>query len=391
IFLYLCLGSIDSSYGQGHKIDFTIKGLPDSAITVGYHMGNQKYALDTIPIKNESFSIQGADPLKQGLYFIYTPGYYFEFIVKEQVFSIHSVYGKGYEEVKVKGSEENQIFRDFQVKMNTTRKELMDLKAQLDTTQDSLVIIQKIKEKEQAMVGQRRLIAMENQETFLSAFLNLMQEPETPGFENIDDPSLRRVHQYNYYSSHYFDRVQLDNEALIRTPLLQPKVMKYFDQVIPQHPDTINQEIDIIFEKVGDSDELFRYWLISFYNKYQESKIMGMDKVVVHLMEDYFLSERADWLNEEGIEKIKEEVTFTKHSLIGNEAPTMELVDTLNQPFYFEQIPDPFVLLYFYDPDCGHCKKKTPVLVDEYDALRDLGIEVVAVCTVTDVERWKSY
>ena len=388
ILLCICL----SAQGQGHKIQFKVSGLPDSVITIGYHMGTQKYALDTLQVRDGSFVIEGADPLKPGLYFTYAPTYYFEFIVKEQQFSIESVYGKGYEHVNVFGSEENEIFKGFQITMTDLRKQQIELQNQLNASPaDSLPLQKKLQEIGDMITRFRSGIIEEHPNTFLSAFLSLMGEPTVPEFAEIEDPQDRKVRQYRYYRAHYFDDVQLGNQALIRTPLLQPKVMKYFDQIIPQHPDTINVEIDKLFAGIGDSDELFRYWLVSLYNKYQGTKIMGMDKVVVHLMENYFLSGRADWIDEEGIKKLREEVAFKRHSLIGNKAPQMQLVDTTNQPFYFEQIQEPFILLYFYDPDCGHCKKKTPVLVEAYDEFRSLGVEVVAVCTVTDVDRWKEY
>ncbi|XOV93043.1 MAG: thioredoxin-like domain-containing protein [Bacteroidota bacterium] len=390
-FFIFLLGISFIVQGQGHRIDFKVIGLADSAITLGYHMGSQKYALDTLSVKNQSFYVEGSEPLKPGLYFVYSPGFYLEFIVKEQQFSIQAVSGKGYEDFKVKGSKENELFREFQLKMIELRTLQQSYQAKIKEGLDSAEMVMKLKEVESSISNYRDQIAKENPESFLAAFLNLMKEPDVPDFPEVNDPQSKKLNQYRYYRAHYFDFVQLDNPALIRTPLLEPKVMKYFDQVIMQHPDTINQELDRLFDEVGDNTELFRYWLISFYNKYQESKIMGMDKVVVHLMEDYFLSGKADWVNEDGIEKIKEEVAFKKYSLIGNIAPELVLVDTLNQPFYFEQITDPYILLYFYDPDCGHCKKKTPILVNAYDQFRDLGVEVVAICTVTDVARWKEY
>lgn len=377
---------------QGHHIQFKIDDLPDSLITVGYHMGQQKYALDTLPVINDHFAIQGDDPLKPGLYFVYTPSYYLEFIVKEQAFSLEGSYGKGYEGLKVTGSRENELFGNFQRDMIGSRIQQQEYQKALGKpSADSSSIASSLKKIEKDMADYRAMLIKENPETLLAAFLSLMKEPDVPSFEEIGNVQERKRKQYQYYRDHYFDGVQVDNPDLIRTPLFEQEVMRYFEQVIPQHPDSINREIDRLFVQVGDNDELFRYWLISIYNKYQNNKIMGMDKVVVHLMENYFLSDRATWLNEEGIEKIKEEVAFKKYSLIGSKAPELYLVDTLNQPFYLEQIAEPFILLYFYDPDCGHCKKKTPVLVEAYDEFRELGVEVVAVSTVTDTGRWKEY
>ena len=50
-----------------------------------------------------------------------------------------------------------------------------------------------------------------------------------------------------------------------------------------------------------------------------------------------------------------------------------------------------FTVLYFYDPDCGHCKKKTPELYEAYMTLRNEDVEVLAICITTDTDRWKEY
>ncbi|MEQ9306918.1 MAG: thioredoxin-like domain-containing protein, partial [Marinoscillum sp.] len=44
-----------------------------------------------------------------------------------------------------------------------------------------------------------------------------------------------------------------------------------------------------------------------------------------------------------------------------------------------------------YDPDCGHCKKTAKQLVEKDNDLYDLDIQIVAVCTTTDVEGWKKF
>ena len=380
-------------HSQGHEITFQVKGLQDSVMVVGYFMGSQKYVHDTLSVVKGTFTLQGNEDLKPGLYFAYSSGFYYEFIVKEQSFAISTRRDAPYSEAKVQGSTENELFKDFQMKMIGFRTGEIQLNKELpgNSIEDSVRIVSQIREIQEEKASIRRELIEENPGTFISKFLLLMDEIDVPEFDDIQDDQDRKLKRYQYYKSHYFDHVDLSEPTLIRTPLLHQKVMKYFESVIPQHPDSINNEIDKLFVAIGDSKEAFRYWLISLYKKYSESKVMGIDKVTVHLMENYLLSERADWLDEESVKKIREEVAFTKPNLIGNKAPGLELVDTLMQPFYFEQLNDPFLLLYFFDPDCGHCKKKTPVLVDAYPELLDLGVEVVAVCTTTDVERWKEY
>ncbi|MCK7530986.1 MAG: TlpA family protein disulfide reductase [Marinilabiliales bacterium] len=50
-----------------------------------------------------------------------------------------------------------------------------------------------------------------------------------------------------------------------------------------------------------------------------------------------------------------------------------------------------FTIVYFWEPDCGHCKESTPMLKKYYENNRDRGIEVFAVCTQHDREKWENY
>ena len=50
-----------------------------------------------------------------------------------------------------------------------------------------------------------------------------------------------------------------------------------------------------------------------------------------------------------------------------------------------------FTLLYFWDPTCGHCKKVTPKLKKLYDSLKTENVEVYAVCTEIEEDKWKDY
>ena len=51
----------------------------------------------------------------------------------------------------------------------------------------------------------------------------------------------------------------------------------------------------------------------------------------------------------------------------------------------------PFTILYFWDYDCGHCKKATPILRDIYNKYKERGLQVYAVGTEPNVEPWKKY
>ena len=50
-----------------------------------------------------------------------------------------------------------------------------------------------------------------------------------------------------------------------------------------------------------------------------------------------------------------------------------------------------FTVLFFWDPDCGHCQKSIPKLVEFYNKFKSKDVEVVAVCTEVEEDKWKKF
>jgi len=89
--------------------------------------------------------------------------------------------------------------------------------------------------------------------------------------------------------------------------------------------------------------------------------------------------------------KLKDEMKFHRENQLGMQAPYIALEDTIGQKVRLYHVKSDFTVLYFYSPTCGHCKKKTPILKEVYDRVKDKGVEVVAVCTDTEVDKWKDF
>ncbi|MEQ8470471.1 MAG: DUF5106 domain-containing protein [Marinoscillum sp.] len=375
---------------QDQKVSFEIAGFPDTVAYIGYHFGNQKYLIDTLSVSNDQFELELSE-VKEGIYFIYSPNYYLEFILEDTTFSLSTTKEGSYRELEVGGSLENQIFKEFQMTMGNLQrkqKEAFDL-LKTESFDDSLRLREDYKSLAEDMDQYKSDVINNNPGTFMAAFLKLMINITPPIFEGTDQE--KRQKSYDYLVQHYFDSVDLSDPRLLRTPLLHAKVMEYFEKLVVQEPDSINKSLDRLFARVGENEELFRYWLVSLFKKYAESKVMGMDAVMVHLIRNYYLSGRADWITDEYEKQLREEVAYLEHNLIGKQAPPLNVVDTLLQTFQLNQVASPYTLLFIYDPDCGHCKKSAKELEEKDADLYNLDIQVVAVCTTTDVPRWKKF
>lgn len=381
--------------GQGYDITITVEGMQDSVAYLGYHFGEQKYLSDTTLAAGPGiYRFTGKTPLQSGIYFLYTPNYYFELIVKDQQFSLSTEKSGAYKELTIQNSPENEIFKEFQLGMTDLQIKRQGLRKELENAEskeDSAAIFERGKVVEQELSGFRKSIIQKYPDSFVAKIVKLMERPEVPQAAISQDDKDRARQQYESYKRSYIAGVDFNDSGLLRTPILKGTVLEFFDKVIPQHPDTINKYADYIMAQVEDQPDAFRFWLVILFNKYQQSKIMGMDAVVVHLAEKYYLTGMADWLAEDDREKLAEEVAFLKPNLIGKQAPQLQLLDTLLSPINLNQLKSEFTILYFYDPDCGHCKKTTPVLLEEYHRMKDSGVEVLGVCIATDIEEWRKY
>ncbi|MDW3193917.1 MAG: thioredoxin family protein [Cytophagales bacterium] len=376
------------------NINITVNGLEASEVLLGYYLAEQKYVEDTLTVgPGGEVVLNYEESLRPGLYFLFADPFYQEFVINEPSFSL-TMGREGFKTFDPVGSPENELFKRFQLEgaeIQIKRNELMQQLQGL-SGEDSLQLVTQIQDLREQGVASRSALVTENPDLLISKMLTLMQPIEFKEFPEIADERERKIASYLDYREQFKQRLDFTETGLLRTPVFKTNVIKYFRDVVrPQVPDTLNAEIDEVLATVKDDQVSFRYWLVTLLDFYQASKTMGHDAVLVHILEKYYLSGAADWMEEEGLNKMREEVAFLKPNLIGQPAPALNLLDTLMSPVNVLNLPDDFLVLFFYDPDCGVCKKKTPLLLDAYYDLKDLGAEVVAVCVPTDIERWKEY
>ncbi|HHH49936.1 MAG TPA: redoxin domain-containing protein [Saprospiraceae bacterium] len=202
--------------------------------------------------------------------------------------------------------------------------------------------------------------------------------PEFKGQGTEDEIKMKR---YLFYKKHYFDNFKMDDPRMLRSPELFKRIDYYIKNLTPQHPDSINVSLDRIFNLIEGSEETFRYYLSHYLNEYAKSKIVGMDAVYVHLVENYYAKGKAPWVDEESLKKITDNARTLKPILVGKIAPNIKVYKRDNEAISLHDIKSKYTILVFWQPDCGHCKKSMPVLKEIYEKYKDKGVEVLSICT----------
>jgi thiol-disulfide isomerase/thioredoxin len=405
ILFFAFISFFSFSYGQmkkGYEISVSISGLPDSTLFLAYHFGDKQYLKDTIKLDNKGQGVfSGKEALPQGIYLVVLPGkQYFEVLLSEnQHFGVKCSFPDYINSLKFTDSDENTDFVKYQRHWVELQKIASGIVKRIQINkqnQDSLKILtEKQKVQEEAMKSYLHSIVAENDGKLLSALVKAMLPVEVPEFRipafarNPD--SIKWIMNYMYNKDHFFDNIDLNDERLLRTPLLQAKLNAFFTNVVVPAPDSINKEIDKLIEKVKGNYKVFQFVAVYLFNHFRESEIMGHDAVVVKLADDIYLTGKADWVTQEFKDDLRKQVEMIRPNLIGKKAHDL-VMDSYKGVFVsLYDIDKEFTILYFWEPNCGHCKEATPKLKAYYDKAKTQGVEVFAVCTTSEREKWEKY
>ncbi len=390
--VFLLISNVFADGKSGYQVKVKISNLPNDTIYLAYHFGDKQYMKDTIRLDSKGIGVfEGSEPLPGGFYLIVYPRKdYFEFIVNEQSFSIENDTLDYQKNFKSSGSVENKIFYDDIAFISQKQKEKAALDSEFKQADGDKAKQDEIRKKlvalDDAVQSYREKIQTDYPNSFYAKFLKSLEEIEIPDCPKDDaGKCLDSIFDYKYYKSHYFDNTDFTDDRMLRTPTFHRKVMDYLDKIIPQTPDSISIYCGQILEKSRPNKEMFKYWLITFLNHYANSNIMCQEAIYVYLVENYYAKGDAPWVSEEDLLRITDRAKKLKPTLCGKVAPNMYLRDTSNNLIQMHSVKAKYLMLYFYDPDCGHCKKETPQMVKAHRKIVDsmhVDLKVIAAPTM---------
>ena len=143
------------------------------------------------------------------------------------------------------------------------------------------------------------------------------------------------------------------------------------------------------------------YIALQIFNLFKEAEIMGQEAVAVEIAKRYLLNDKSGSIEEmlgyETYFGIMAFVQMNEHSLIGMQAPQIELPDSLG---CLHSIPEcgegadeasPFLqLFYFYTSNCSSCRATTPLLAELLQRYSGIPIKIYAIFTGSSRGEWMS-
>lgn len=396
-FVTILLGFMNLSTAQNYSIKGSIDGLVDGDVLLGYYYGDKQYVKDTVQSVNGAFHFQSDEVLEGGMYFmLLSDKQFFQFIIDaSQNFSFQTSVQDLVGSMKIDGSKENQLFYQYQQYTLQKGIEVQPIKMELNTADldpnKRVKLDAKLNKINQEVGIYKSKYMKENAEQLFVKILKALEPINIPEIPVLESGIIDSTFQYNYFKSHFWDNIDLTDERLIRTPIFHSKMEKYIVEYTPQVSDSIVKYVDVLIRKLRTDSEIFKYIINWTTHHYESSKIMGHDAVFVHMVFSYFVTRQVSWVDEVKLTNIIDKAMRISPNLIGSVGPFITLPDDKGVSQDMHSIEAPFTILFFYDPDCGHCKKETPLVKETLEKYMDKGVKVYAVCTEFDEVMWKEF
>lgn len=381
---------------NAYEITIEVDGLKDSEAYLSYYYGKGQYYRDTAKIDSKGRMVfSGKDSLEHGMYsLVHKKSKVFDFLVDNQEFSLKTDTLSSAQNMKVKGSTENQLFFDYLAFLKKKQDEAKRLKGEMQSagTDEKSKIEAQMAELDQEVRGYIKNLHDQNKGSFTSNFIKALERPQVPEPPKNEDGSVDSTFAFRYFKSHFFDDFDFSDERLLRTSTFHEKVMYYMDKLTLQDPDSVIKSVDYILSLAEQNPVLFKYALTTLTSKYERAEQMGMDAVFVHLAKNYFMEGKADWFSDKQLEKLKERAMALDPLLIGKKAPNIIVKDTAQEKILqLYDVKADFTIVYIWSPDCGHCKVSTPKLKKLYDQYKSKGVEVFAVGNEFENKEWLKF
>ncbi len=407
IFLLAALigGFFSASAKDGYKISlkFTDKKLKDSLVYLVHYYGkplpnvyktdSAKFDANNVAVFNSKEHITG------GIYLMLLQDHstFFEFLLDNgDEMSITADSKDLPEGLLFKGSPENERFvsyerylKDFAKRQQTIQKDFAAAKTKADTD-----AVRKQANAAMSELNQyRRDYAAKYPTSLLGHIFSSIPPPQVPeGAHKLPNGKNDSTFAYRYYKAHYWDGFAFQDDRIILTPIYDAKLDEYINKVCVPLVDSQKAEADTLLARTQGTKDMFHYTLWWLTRNAEESKVMGMDELFVHLVEKYYMRGDATWLTQEELQKYVDRAQKIAPNVIGNLAPEIVMQDFSGKQIKLSDVNAKYTLVVFWTPTCGHCQAEIPKLDSAYRAsLKEKGVKIFAIRTEDDPKQWQDF
>ncbi len=434
LFSSLSLIAQSSKINSQYEITIYLKNYKDTVAYLNYYeFGNKITAATCHGVKNDKIIFKGKGKLKKGIYSLNGKDKksYLDFFIDEstQKLELKSDDTENYLRgvVALNSKLENDFFTyiKYSIKKGTELKDISASAKGLSKKDSIALVTPKFKTILKDIYNYDDNFITQNKGTYIADVINLKIERSLQEVPNASNGRADSLLVNKYFRQHYWDKVNFTDEAICRNGFFSAKVNRYLDNIIPTDVDSVTVEIDKLINKTKVNPALTKLLLDHLVNKY-ELAAMGFDKVVINLVDTYFINGKAKafYKDQSEIDRIIRRAEKIRPLQVGKVAPDLAMIrasdrdkiakmgfenvktsDELSKLFFSKEkevsdlylkmssVKAKYLIVAFWDVDCSHCKIEIPKLLNLYHEFQkeNRDVKVFSVYVYHEVDKYIKY
>lgn len=375
-----------NTQNTNYKINLNIPSQKGNKIYLGQYWKGSSIGIDSTLLSEQGkgqFSI--SKKLPGGQYFLFAkPGFQVDLLIGDnQKNDIYiTVDEADPSKNTISGSRDSELLWKYLMDLDKIRLKKFNIE---DALTDSTLSAKKKTELENQINDlnkQEELVMNEQIKKYEKEWFGIFLKGSTPITLPFPKPNSAEeyIENKNYGKIHFFDNLALNDSRIWNTNYVYSFIDSYMKQWIDQVPDSLAKAAVNLVEKTKDNEFAFKEMLSYLTNTSLKSNVMGDESIWAALFETYILDKDISWIDSTQTVQLRNMYEYLKNNRIGMKAHNLMLETIDGKTINTDEIDAKLLLLYFYDPNCSHCKVEIPKLHDKlYAKYKDKGFEVVAI------------
>ncbi len=182
-------------------------------------------------------------------------------------------------------------------------------------------------------------------------------------------------------NKHYFDKIEVDNQAYLGHPILYQSVNEYLIQNAGEKSNEWVQSVRQLMSHITEPSikRMIADYLVFYYLD------RSQDLVAEEIAFDHIPGCTDDYIAE-----LKKSDRYRSGPQVNGVVPPLELPDKLGKVFNVNQVitSSQITLVYFWKSSCDHCRQEHSVIKRLHELYADNGFSVIGVSLDTKKEVW---
>ncbi|HFA49813.1 MAG TPA: redoxin domain-containing protein [Bacteroidetes bacterium] len=379
------------------NIKVEIEGLGNGKCLLIGIFTEQFFRADSTVATGGKMVFKSNEPYRPGLYYLMLPDNKTTvqmLIDADQTFTMKTKMTDLVGAMQVEGNLDNQLLYQTLKFENAQRPKFNQVAVQLAKQSKGTPEYKRLKAERDRLHKARkdylRKIFTEHPQSLFTAFKEAGQNPDLEQIMKADGTIDTSAYLYNYRRL-FWANVNFNDERLLYTPVITNKLIKYMTELTPQNPDSIKASASFLVDQTLDHPVYFKYFANWITLKYEPTKttLMDSEAVFVHMVQNYFTYDRAFWSDSVEVHGLQLRAYEMSSSLVGQVGPNIKSTDPDGKLRSIFEMDANYIIVYMWNPECDHCAKETPKLVEFYHEWKPKGVDVYGIAVNTDDQKWR--